>query len=701
MAIETYELKIKVNDDGTTATVRNIKNEVILTGVAMKDVNAQFANLGNVAAGASTQIRATAAEMNALRTATQGASMATGGASSAVMEVGRVFSDLPYGIRGVSNNLSQLSSQMFFMAGQVDTLTGKAKGFNGVMKDMRKAMMGPLGIMVAIQVVLTAIEMLAEHFRKVSKEAAELAVGGITTATVKLGILDQAMKSSNVTLEEKALMLKRANEEFKELNLSMDTFGNLTTASANSLMLLRDELIKVSKAKVIVGMIEEQAKIMVQMETQGADYLSWYDQLWVGVKAAATGNIMFATTEMGLEVINMRKDVEKEIEKLTNKLGNDGLLPYIFGGDNKGGANKKAIKIFKQAFLDLEKEILNFQDRQQGDEKNIFKQLEQEQALEANLLQLKVDAFHEKMALEAAQAAAYLEQGRITQKEYEERMANIAHQGNEANLEADLAFSELKIAQKVETDVLIEEQEKAHWERLLAAQLEGEALMAENEALQTVNKMDRLVQEKARIEQDYADRQMALKQELADAEAQGLAIEDINQRIANSAIQNQNETLANDAATAEARIAVMGHFGAAAGALSSLLGEQTAIGKTFAIAAATIDTYVAGAKTLSDPSIPTTPARIAAMVAVIATGMATVKKIITTKVPGKSNAGGGGAGPTTFNPNFNVVGQSGQNQLAETVAGQTNEATRAYVVYDDIQSAQNIEQNSVQASSFG
>ena len=698
MAIETYELNIKVNDDGTTATVRNIKNEIVLTGVAMKDVNAQFSQLGNISAGASVKIRATASEMEQLRMNTQGASMATGAASASLMEVGRVFLDMPYGIRGVANNLSQLSSQMAYMAAQTDLVTGKAKGMGGALKDMGKAFMGPLGILIAIQAAIAALEMFTEYMRKADKAAGSFATSGITTATVKLGLLKEFMDDSSVSLETKTELLVRANEEFDDLNLAMDKNGRLTTASANALAQYTSELVKMSQAKAIVELIEEQVKAQERLQVEGKATLTWYESLFFYLSSAsALGPVDFAQ----LEIRDRLVESVGFLEEYKKKLGDKGLIPYIFGGADPDGNVKKAAKIFKQAFLDLEKEILNFQDRQQGDEKNIFKQLEQEQALEANLLQLKVDAFHEKMALEASQAAAYLEQGRITQEEYEERMANIEHQGNEANLEADLAFRELKIAQKVETDVLIEDQKRAHLRRLLSA--EYEAATAENELAQEQAKygLDRLALEKQQIDAAYVEKQRLNALAIADAKETGLAIADIEKQQSTDAANYAAETLANDRATTDARIQVMGHFGAAAGALSSLMGEQTAAGKVFAIAAATIQAYVAGAQTMADPTIPSGPAKIAAMIAVIASGMATVKKIITTKVPGKSNAGGGGAGPTTFNPNFNVVGQSGQNQLAEVVAGQTNEATRAYVVYDDIASAQNIEQNAVQSSSFG
>jgi hypothetical protein len=59
---------------------------------------------------------------------------------------------------------------------------------------------------------------------------------------------------------------------------------------------------------------------------------------------------------------------------------------------------------------------------------------------------------------------------------------------------------------------------------------------------------------------------------------------------------------------------------------------------------------------------------------------------------------GAGAGGTTFQPSFNIVGESGANQLASTVAGQLGEPTRAYVVYDDLRTAGEIDANAVTAA---
>ncbi len=72
------------------------------------------------------------------------------------------------------------------------------------------------------------------------------------------------------------------------------------------------------------------------------------------------------------------------------------------------------------------------------------------------------------------------------------------------------------------------------------------------------------------------------------------------------------------------------------GALSSILGQQTAAGKAAAIAQATINTYLGATQALTDPTIPSAVGRIAMTVAVIANGLASVAQIA------KADKSGGG-----------------------------------------------------------
>ena len=65
---------------------------------------------------------------------------------------------------------------------------------------------------------------------------------------------------------------------------------------------------------------------------------------------------------------------------------------------------------------------------------------------------------------------------------------------------------------------------------------------------------------------------------------------------------------------------------------------------------------------------------------------------------GNPSSGGAKAETPTFAPNFEVVGNSSQNQLAQSISDQTNGPTRAYVVYEDIAEAGATSEQSIESS---
>jgi len=141
----------------------------------------------------------------------------------------------------------------------------------------------------------------------------------------------------------------------------------------------------------------------------------------------------------------------------------------------------------------------------------------------------------------------------------------------------------------------------------------------------------------------------------------------------------------------------------ALGNLASIVGENSKFGKGIALVQAIRDTY-AGAN-LALASAPP-PFNFVSAAAVIAGGLANVKSITSTpepKAPSFAKGSRGGASvsvPTPQAPSFNVVGTSGTNQLAETIAGQTKEPMKAYVVASDVTTAQSLERNIVSSASI-
>jgi hypothetical protein len=144
--------------------------------------------------------------------------------------------------------------------------------------------------------------------------------------------------------------------------------------------------------------------------------------------------------------------------------------------------------------------------------------------------------------------------------------------------------------------------------------------------------------------------------------------------------------------------------------LTSILGEESAAGKAAAIANATISTYQSATdsyKSLSGIPIIGPALGFAAAGAAIVGGITNVKKIVSTKVPNSSRGGGSApsisgstASAPSIPPAFNVVGASGTNQLADAIGGQSQQPIKAFVVSNDVTSAQSMDRNIVSGASI-
>jgi hypothetical protein len=87
---------------------------------------------------------------------------------------------------------------------------------------------------------------------------------------------------------------------------------------------------------------------------------------------------------------------------------------------------------------------------------------------------------------------------------------------------------------------------------------------------------------------------------------------------------------------------------------------------------------------------------IGAVVAATAKGLSALGK---SGAPSGGGAGGGGGAMTA--PQFNVVGQGGANQIAQSIAGQEQQPLKAYVVSNDVTTSQSLDRNIVNNASIG
>ena len=143
--------------------------------------------------------------------------------------------------------------------------------------------------------------------------------------------------------------------------------------------------------------------------------------------------------------------------------------------------------------------------------------------------------------------------------------------------------------------------------------------------------------------------------------------------------------------------------------IGEIAGEGSKLGKAMAIGQATISGYQAvqnafttasaSPVTAAFPAYPFIQAGLAGAFAAV-----NIKKIASSNPVGPSpapSASVGGTPATPQIPNFNTVGASSTNQLADAIGGQTKQPIKTYVVASDVTTAQNLERNIITGATVG
>jgi hypothetical protein len=313
---------IQVDADNATATVRSLNGQIVKTAIPVSSLNKEFKSITaslkenvnavglNIQAHKNSEL-AISNEINKLtslrsaldvsskeyeqlgsrisllnqklNTVKSGASSAvggldqmktaSGGATSAVLELGRVVQDAPYGIRGMANNITQLASQMAYA-------TKTAGSFKGALKDMGKAMMGPLGIVFAISIVVSLLDGLYGGMKKTEKQ-----VDSFNDSLVENSMKVEKMRALKGIVEDNTTSLenqKDALEELKKLGFdpakkSLDEFiesqAKLAVVNA-SIKAIEDTLSDVMK---------ERLELNIRAKKELSDYYEMLESGAVGI----------------------------------------------------------------------------------------------------------------------------------------------------------------------------------------------------------------------------------------------------------------------------------------------------------------------------------------------------------------------------------------------------------------------------------
>lgn len=192
--------------------------------------------------------------------------------------------------------------------------------------------------------------------------------------------------------------------------------------------------------------------------------------------------------------------------------------------------------------------------------------------------------------------------------------------------------------------------------------------------------------------ESFSTRLFELKKFNEEAQASTQVSEDEKLRIYRETLM-QEKTLQNQ------RLAMISNT---MGNISSLFDSASTEGKAFAVAQALINTYQGITAELATKTA--TPFEFGLKLANVATTAAMGFKAVKDIISVQPSASGGGmemSGPSGSAPQFNVVGTSGINQIAQTINAKDSQPVKAFVVASDVTSQQSLDRNKVSSASLG
>lgn len=642
---------------------------------------------------------------------------ATGSATAATMELSRVVSDAPYGIRGMANNITQLVSQL-------GTASTKAGGFGKALKLMGTQLMGPLGIVFAITAAVSALDYFYGANKKVTEEVDKLnEVFG--EESTKLMVLKSALDDSNISLESKQELVKAANSEFEDLNVTLDESGRITKETADNIDLLSLSFIKNAKARAIATLIQEEMVKQAKIESAAVgDNLKWYEQAYYalavnirGTSDVLTGAVKRDTdnqkenlkesadavqryidllkegdAELALKLFKPKKDKKSKKTTTTDKSRNLGDIDLdAFKKDSKDllSAQQNVNKQIELVLAKSEEEKLEIQHKYRLISLNQAKAAEIEK--QKNALAIYQEKVEKEYAKEEEKNEKLLKNGKITDEQLTDWKIK-ASQKVIDSLDASDKESENNIGKIIENyEPLIDLYEKLYGVRL-------DAIGAGDE-----EKKEKEFDAVAHYIETYKELMSGVTDFVNGEYERQMTIEQNKTNVLNAELNNRlnNENLSKDQRKA-IQDQILNNDEKLRVKQDIIAKKKFNTAKAFNIAMAVVDTYGAANKVLNDPALTGQPwARGIMAAATIASGLANVAAISRQKfqsssanTPINTGAGGGadsGGGDRSFN--FNLVGASQQNQLLNAIQSKFETPLKAFVVSKDITTQQELDVN--------
>lgn len=458
-----------------------------------------------------------------------------------------------------------------------------------------------------------------------------------------------------------------AETSLNSVDNSIDNIGNSSNAAAGGMTVMAGATRKVTMAVRALGM---------------------------ALKAAGIGLILTAVAKLSSAM--MENDaIAGELETVWTGLGN--AFSRVLQGQNIGDAFKQGREDAK-IMVDITRELISDEARLTRDRAVAERQVERQRQIRDDISRSYDERIaankeintllqaHLKDAIQIADKAVMAAQAEYDSKQNHESLAKLYEAEAQAE-EARLWVMTQQSEQLTNQNALFDEQ-AAFNDMLLAQAREIGTLYDERWLLDNEYNQNKWEMEQGFRESAYNEERAALSRKME------LYIED--EQMYETVLRERGlldaqyavDTIKREKAIQKTKIDAMSQ---AIDIGTTLFEEGTAAHKAFAVAQAVMNTYQGATMALG--SAPP-PYSYVLMALTIAAGLKSVYKILATN-PDQASASGGVsvAAPQPPPQNVGIMGGDSINQLSQTVSGALERPNRAYVVNDDITSAQSLDRH--------
>lgn len=760
MADKIVLIKLEVQEAGAEAQIVSLNNKLseLTKGekdyeLVLKKIAIQEDRLSKIQAKRATIQNNILTETKKTTKVLNKQSDATGSATAATMELSRVVSDAPYGIRGMANNITQLVSQL-------GSASLKAGGLTSALKLMWKSLMGPLGVVFAITAAVSALDFFyganekskdsVNDFTDSLKDLNTALSDNFTSQDDVNGKIEEYIKLIELKAKKEKLSAENAekvldfqkriaeqeeklvrNKKFADSFYKTDVLGNKVVSDYEGLKIAQNQVI--GREKLINDLktqrnseISKNLKLIQDVEEATKKLTAAEEGTLKSLKA------LKSEQEKKREAVSDTSEEYKKQTILIDELQKK--IEAIEGIKKKAGKSKKLsffktpkeldldVKSNEAALINFEKKIEQSRIKTELNERLSNAKTEEERlkikkiydiklltaqiVSEKKMLDLKkkteLDIAKAKTASHVADINRAFElynikidlDDKLTPEQKKRLKADAGGKLFDALKQADIESNktEKEIEARYEPIYkMFTDLKQARFEALFS----GYKSKPKNKEETDLEKWARYAENaKAIISSvsDFVDSEFDRQMTIEQNKTNALNNE-LNKRLLNENLsKEQKEDIQNQIAQNDEKLRVK---------QEKIARKRFNVMKAFSLATALADTYLATQKAYTsqlqlDPTSPIR-AKIAAGVA-LAAGLANVAAIARTRFESSSGTspaigvgGGSGGGSTRAEPSFNIVGRSNENILMSAIQSQFDQPLRAYVVARDVTNQQQLD----------